>query len=291
MKTRIDPSRVRRLMEQRRIRGAKDLAARLNASERTVRRLLSGKLSDKPRALSLERLARVLGTEPDVLTGETPLPESSEQEREERGGYVRLNVKIGAAEYNALVLNELRYGVPLTTQIELAALLFHIVAQRSLRHRAETLARVQSAFDELARMGEKEAPHLPPFCQLSANLEDALDAEVRSIEQEDIFAEKTDPWVEYPEAPNPLQEEIRRLADEVQDVTVATVEKDFVMYSINHKHAFKLAAEDGELAEAILYGGVSMARLRHLLGDEKTQERVAELRRRWEEAGRQPLHF
>ncbi len=287
METRMDPSRIYRLMERRRIRSAKELAARLHASERTVRRLLSGKLSDNPRALSLERLAEVLGVEPGVLTGEEELPDDTEQERQEPGGTVRLNVKIGAGPYNALILNELRYGVPVKTQVELAALLFHIVAQRSLRHRRQALERTYAANDDLEKLWSSEASHLPCATMWRDFVAEAYEVEEQSIAAEDVFAEMYHPEASYPESPNPFESEILRLVHGNPETgQLIAAEKDFVCYRINPEQAVRFAAGDKDLAKAILRGCFSIAGLRQLLADEKAEERVAELRRRHEEAAR-----
>ena len=289
MEARIDPSRVRTLMERKGIRSARKLAEKLGGSERTVRRLLRGELSVNARALRVDRLASVLDVEPGVLTGEEPMPEDAERDPHDGGESVRLNVKIGAAAYNALILNVLRYGVAPKTQVELAALLFHIVAQRSLRHRREALAKIYSALEELEKLGETEAAHLPKPSIQGSFVEDAYCVEEESIEAEDIFAEKYAPETYYPDAPNPFQAEIERLASGLSGCSIVEAGKDRVMYLINPEQALRLAAGDKDLADAILQGFFSVAGLRQSLGDEKTEERVAELHRRLEEYRRRFL--
>jgi transcriptional regulator with XRE-family HTH domain len=289
----IDLSRIRPLAEAKGIRSAKELARRLGLKpgqngevNRTVYRLWSGRLEKgkqhlRLRAVSLEKLAAVLGVDVAVLTGEAPMPAPDEDaEPSAADGVSTLKVRINAAAYNALVSNEMRYRVPVRTQVELAALLFHVVAQRSLRHRRDALEKIETTLEALRVLGRDAAPHLMSPAAQSVDAEAALNDEHESIEAEDLLAERSysaGGW----DKPNPLALEVSRLALVLpEDERAVGVEKEEVDYRINRPQAMAIAGGDEELAAAVLDGRVSLEGMRNLLAEERRDDRVAELRRR-----------
>lgn len=292
----IDLARIRPLAEAKGITSAKDLARRLGIKgERTAYRLWGGKGRVRLRAVRTERLAHVLGVDVAVLTGEAPMPAAARpdpqlQQHKElfRLFYADVNAPPVPREiYNALALNTVRYGVSLGTQIELAALLFHIVAQRSLRHRRETLAAIEQERERLNALSRERAAHLPIPARGTDIAEEVITAEQRSIEQEDVFT-TSDAFadifsVDYDdlEQRNPLAEEVRRLAAGLPDIEdEVEITKARLSYTINRSQAEKLCGGDEELADELLSGHMRLAGLGGLVGEDKTTERVAELRRR-----------
>jgi hypothetical protein len=248
------------------------------------------KQSVKLRAVKPEKLAAVLGVDVAVLTGEAPMPAPDEDaEPSATHGVSTLKVRIKSTAYNALVSNEMRYRVPVPTQVELAALLFHVVAQRSLRHRREALEEISAKEEALRAAGDEAAPHLPPLV-LRGFAEDALAEEETSIEEEDLFGERHFEHSELcglfedPSGRNPFAAQIRRLAEVLsEDERAVGVEKEEVDYRINRPQAMAIAGGDKELAEAVLDGRVSLEGMRNLLAEERREDRVAELRRRFNE--------
>jgi transcriptional regulator with XRE-family HTH domain len=289
----INPARVRELAEWRGIRSAKQLASKLGVSVRTAYRIWAGDIAPRSRAVELEKLAEVLGVDVAVLTGEAPMPVAQSDDKPEEDvalHHTTLKTVIGAGVANALALNVLRYGVPIKTQVELAALLFHVVAQRSLRHRREALKAIDQAHEHLHALSRERTPHLPSLGRLSIAVDDAMYAEERSIEAEDILAASDEVCsvqngdIHY-EDRNPFAEEIRRLAAGLPDIDEERFETTSygVGYTINRPQAMTLADGDEELAEAILAGTIKLQGLGKLVRADRTQERVAELRRRWDE--------
>jgi hypothetical protein len=297
----VDLSRIRDLARAKGIKSAKDLARRLGLGGGevggTANRLWSGKSGDtrsghktrvKLRAVKPEKLAAVLGVEVAVLTGEAPMPKVQSNDSPEDDMVLRLTTLkavVNTQAANALALNAIRYRVSMTTQIELAALLFHILAQRSLKHRREALTEIRETHDRLNAIGRERAPHLPtPALRMLSD--EALEAENNSIKAEDIFANSDEVYeaqefVDDPEGHNPFVEEVRRLAaglPGIDDEIVITPRE--VSYTISRDRALELCAGDKQLADAVLDGRVHLTGLRGLLGADKTAERVAELRRR-----------
>lgn len=291
----IDPARVRELAERRGIRSAKRLANKLGVSERTAYRIWAGDIAPRFRAVKLEKLAEVLGVDVAVLTGEAPMPVGQSDDKPEdalaRLGHMRLKTVVRTAAANALALNAVRYRVTIKAQLELAALLFHVVAQRSLRHRREALTDLYDDLDRLNALGKARAPHMPSPGPPRAGFDEGLTAETRSIEAEDIFAEAEefsllDSIGEDRVRQNPFAEEIRRLAKGLPDIDEQQIDVTVhgFNYTINRPQAMALADGDEELAEAILDGSIKLQGLTwKLVGEDRTQERVAELRRRQDE--------
>ena len=290
----IDLSRIRLLAEARGIRSPKELARRLGMGGGeiggTAYRLWSGKSGEKTRvklrAVKPEKLAEVLGVKVAVLTGEAPMPPMQSGDTPEDDLALPLTTfkaVVGAEAVNALALNAIRYRVSIRMQVELAALLFHVVAQRSLRHRRETLDVIDQELERLNALGEARAPHLPAPGHPRGEFDDGLTAETRSIEAEDIFADADDFfWLSASERRNPFAEEIRRLAAGLPDIDEQQIDVTAhgVTYAINRPQAMSLADGDEELAEAILDGRIKLQGLGRLVSEDKTPERVAELRRR-----------
>lgn len=288
----IDLARIRPLAEAKGITSAKDLARRLGIKgERTAYRLWGGKERVRPRAVPTERLAEVLGVDVAVLTGEAPMPATArpnpQLQQDMKLFYAEVKATVRREVANALALNAVRYGVSPTTQIELAALLFHIVAQRSLRHRRETLDAIEQERERLNALSRERAAHLPIPARGSDIAEEVMAAEQRSIEQEDVFT-TSDAFadifsVDYDdlEQRNPLAEEVRRLAAGLPDIEDdVEITKARASYTINRSQALKLCGGDEDLADEILAGHMRLAGLGGLVGEDKTTERVAELRRR-----------
>lgn len=285
----IDTQRAQELAKRKGL-GARQLAKLLGVSERSAYRLLSGEAATAGRTIRLERLAQILDVEPGVLTGDLPMPEAVATEADNlgSGGPATLKLSIAPSAFNALVLNRLRYRVPVRTQVELAALLFHMLAQRSLRHRTEAVKKIDAAEAALRAVGREAAPHLPPIV-LRGFSEEAVATEERSIEAEDIFAERhlaLSDYVDFldnPEGNNPVVVELRRLAEGLPGIEgEIAVQKDDVDYRINRSQAMAIAGGDEELAEAVLDGRVSLEGMRGLLAEERRDDRVAELRRRFQ---------
>jgi len=112
------------------------LAARARISEKTVSRLLN--TGTQPRANSVTRIAKALRVEPEDLM--TP-PSGLESEREGRLPY---RAAIDSDNYNFV---EARYGVPVDALIDMAPLLFTVLAEMILAERREDLKRFEAELE------------------------------------------------------------------------------------------------------------------------------------------------
>ena len=130
----LDPERVRKLRDRLSL-SQEGLAKRAdNLNKQTIYRL--EKRRSPVRKGTLGRLAQALGVDPEVLTGEKPIPSDASQPSasEDEASY-QLNVRVDAAVRNAFELVARRYKISVPKIAQLAPLLFVIIAEQSLKHR------------------------------------------------------------------------------------------------------------------------------------------------------------
>ncbi len=173
------PIRPELLRELRRRRGLRlhTLAERAGISKDRVWRIENGTQPGN-REDTQRRLARALGVEPGVLTGERPLPVVAETPRG------RWSVEISQAARNAATLAARRYHVPEALVAELAPLLFVLAAEESLGRRRAVLAELETALAKAAEAGE-DMPHLAGIGEMTAPVRAAVAAEERSVSERD----------------------------------------------------------------------------------------------------------
>ena len=134
----IDPDRLRSLRKKNRLTRL-ELEKKCGINKRTIQRLESKSESQrcqKSQEHTVNSLAKALGVEAGVLTGELPLPESgkahaSDSERVQIGAQVAPKVRL------AYDLIKRRYGVSTTEIINMAPLFFALLAEGSLAWRRE----------------------------------------------------------------------------------------------------------------------------------------------------------
>ena len=158
------------------------LAEKCKCSKETISRWERGEIGNV-RSLSRENLTRALGVEWEQLT----LAPVDEDESERFPAKVTLNVRIGARGRNALTLVCLRYGLNVADVIELAPLLFLIIAEKSLVHREEKLQEILERHELDDDEDRAVAPHLKTEFARSGITQDALEFEEESISKRDIF--------------------------------------------------------------------------------------------------------
>ncbi len=181
------PIRPELLRELRRRQGLRlhTLAERAGISKDSVWRIENG-MQPGNREDTQRRLARALGVEPGMLTGERPLPEVVEAPRG------RWTVEISQAARNAAVLAARRYRVSEPLIVELAPLLFVLAAEESLGRRRALLAELETALAKATEAGE-QMPHLAGIGEASEPVHAAVVAEEKSVSARDVFAQDLDP--------------------------------------------------------------------------------------------------
>jgi transcriptional regulator with XRE-family HTH domain len=285
MKQRVDPERLTAAMARKGL-SVKALARKASTgehriSERTIARLRSGKEVGGVRRQTIAALAAAL--DPGFLTGELPAPDANPQESP-YSPETRWNIRLPKAIRNAYSLVALRYHIPAARIIELAPLVFLLMAEQNLASRKQCLKEMRKAYAARQELAE-QARHLPVNAAYDSELEGIYGAEQSSIDQRDLFAEallgdKRLGMVEFYEdydedRHNPFAAFLRALAVEL-DATEAsadihTVSRYRAEYTLCSEDALVLADGDGGLVTDILDGSIPLRDLpsEFLQGDAK----------------------
>ena len=183
----IVPDRLRQLRKRANL-SRKRLAERSKISPRQLQRLESETAPSKVvRERTILELARVLRVDLGVLTGDLPMPEPSSDEELEAGERVQMSALVWPQVYLAYALIRRRYKVNPTTIINLAPLLFTLLAEGSFAWRRRKLEEVQEAAERLYDLGEPGG-HLS-FAFADFRAKEGAAAEEESIEMNDLFGE------------------------------------------------------------------------------------------------------
>lgn len=159
------------------------LASVSKVSKKTISRIESGTL-DGNRKEAIERLARALGITHEALC--RPPEENADQGADtSESVYRKLTTHLSPEANLAFAFVEERYGVSSEYLIEMAPLLFTLLAEASLNWRREKLKQAEDAFDRLSSIGAA-FPHLS-FCGGPRREEDMLDIEQSCIDEGDVF--------------------------------------------------------------------------------------------------------
>src|SRR6266700_2332775 len=168
---------------------------------------------------TVERLAKALEVDPEVLTGVRPIPDDiTEQGTPSKEPGYQLNVRVDAAVRSAFELVARRYGVSVSKIAQLAPLLFVIVAEASLKHRREKLAEFEEA---LGRVEKLEYDFLPSSG--TDDQDEKIQAERASIERCDLFGrDRFDPYgvVYHEDGSNPFGAYLKALTARNGDVKI-----------------------------------------------------------------------
>ena len=232
----IQPERLRRLRKEKGLSRA-ELAKRSKVSARTIQRLENeSERTETNREYTLDSLAKVLGVEEGVLTGEVPFPDASKAPAPER---VQIGAQVAPKARLAYDLIKRRYGVSATEIINMAPLFFTLLAEGSLARRREKLGEAREAIGRLDELGE-ESGH-PIFTGATTVALNADMAEDESIAKADLFGEHllsdshTYSFVYEPFDPsteNPFAGHLRRLADDLDRPGVVKVKRGGLSYGV-----------------------------------------------------------
>jgi transcriptional regulator with XRE-family HTH domain len=265
-----------RLVRKIRELSREDLAGKARLTSKTIYRLEKGDEAKPIRQANLDRLAQALGVDPDVLTGEKPVPtDASEPSASTDGAFYQLHVRVDATVRNAFELVARRYGISLSTIVEFAPLLFDIMAGGSLKHRSTKLEAFKAALRSIEEIGTS-FPHLsPPIFSGGDDQEAAIRAEERSIADRDVFGLKvphrrtrstTGPegwevfsiWDEDTE--NPFAAYLTMLTGD-SDIAIDALGPSWTNYEVCRSDATVLAGGDEEIADWILRGEIPIQRM------------------------------
>ena len=235
------------------------LAEAVKCTKDTVSRWERGTVQAVRRSYR-EALCKALGTTWSKLTA--PAPEETESDR--LFGRVAVSASIRAHGRAALQLVAMRYGVPPHEILELAPLLFLVLAERSLLHRRQRLKDIDSAFDELDERVTANLAHLgPQVLARSISADDCLVEESKSIDNRDVFGHSID-WTEQDEGP--FMYFMRELVAELPKGLVSMVSYDgatidsYRLAEGTLRQALGLAdGTDARVLNHIWYGGLDLA--------------------------------
>ena len=176
----IDPNCLRALRDSRNLSRDK-LANQSGVSARQIARIEGRDATVAVRPSTLQSLAKALDVELAVLKGEKPLPPSRPQSDD-----VRLNVRMGSATRLDYDLVSLRYEVTPKQIVDLAPLLFTMLAEGSLAWREDKVRPVTEALEQFQTLAA-ENPHLSFAGSEDGNLYEGYWIELLSIEQVDLL--------------------------------------------------------------------------------------------------------
>ena len=230
----IDPDRLRTLRNAQGLSRA-SLAERSRVSERTIQRWETGSGASRAvREHTLNQLTKALRVEPDVLTGEAPLPASP-------GGSapsppsVQIGAQVTPKARLAYDLVRRRYGVTATEVINMAPLFFVLLAEGSLAWRREKLREADEAIGRLDEMKDQTGIWL--FCSATTVARNATVEEQESIDKTDLFGthlwDRGDGFGDSPfdqSETNPFAGYLRKLASDLGEPSVVDVERESLSY-------------------------------------------------------------
>ena len=225
----IDPERLRRLRKEKGLSRVK-LAARSKVSPRTIQRLENepGR-TQTHREHTLDCLAKVLGVEAGVLTGDMPFPDVSKTPNPER---VQIGAQVAPKAKLAYDLAGRRYGVSATEIINMAPLLFTLLAEGSLAWRREKLEEANEAIDRLNQVNREMGSRIFEYDAIFETVEQ------KSIEKADLFGDDlfdSDQGIVLdapfdPSKGNPFAYYLRKLAADLDSPGVVALARDNLSY-------------------------------------------------------------
>lgn len=285
----INAERLSKLRQWRKI-PLSELARRANLSSRQIQRLESEQTTSKAtRESTLMKLAKALDVEPGVLTGQLPDPTSEELPRSDEMERVSISAKITPSAHLAFAFIKRRYGVNLTTIVNMAPLFFTLLAEGSLKWRHEKLSEVSETINKLGIIGG-DAGHLA-FTNAAWRIDEAATEEQRSIDKVDIFGEEISEAAYdlgfRPSESNPFADYLRKLAKELDNGGVVEIDPggdksldwgvswNFPDYVVCRDELDTLTGGSDTAKFALQTGDVRLADIpEELLAEEATDERV-----------------
>ena len=263
---------------------------------RTIQRLENPAHSNTtPHWTTVERLAKALQIAPEVLTGELPLPQTGKAPAPAQR--VQVNAEIAPKARLAYDLVKSRYGVSATEIINMAPLLFVLLAEGSLGWRRSKLEEAGEAISRLDEIGNEVGYWLFGTATTVALNADTLEKE--SIAKADIFGDHlfSDSHDTFGDDPfdrsksNPFAGYLRKLAADLENPGVVEVERDdlsygspwlrFPDYDLCNDEIEKVTNDSLDAKRALETGHVRLSEIpEELKGDDAGKERAAWLEER-----------
>ncbi|MDE0254227.1 MAG: helix-turn-helix transcriptional regulator [Rhodospirillaceae bacterium] len=309
----IEPNRLTELRQGKGLSRAQ-LAMESHISQRQITRI-EGNAADaatKVRQRTVTELARALGVEPDVLTGDLPMPDAGSHARSSRGVSRQVSARLRPEASLACTLVERRYGVSRTTLFNAAPLMFVLLAEGSFVWRREELEKAEDAAEHLSnvRLGNRT------FASAAGEAWNGASYERDSINKRDLFGEELfertdieerveagvrtiyDNSVDLgydPTTNNPFADYLRHLAAQIGDPDIVEIDQakgivrfgpleNFPESTVCGADFAKFTGGSGRLNLAALLGYLYLDRIpEELLADDASNKRIAWLDERLDE--------
>ena len=298
----IDPDRLSSLRKKNKLT-RHELEKKSGINRRTIQRLESESESQrcqKSQEHTVNSLAKTLGVEPGVLTGELPLPESDKAPEPER---VQIGAQVAPKVRLAYDLIKRRYGVSTTEMITMGPLFFALLAEGSLAWRREKLKEVEETKSRLEQIeGFWRGGTLGWIAEGTLH-DEGIRAENDSIKKADLFGEHLlsyDTYTEhfnnyffYPSADNPFASYLRTLKAKLSitddDKVKVGEEKDgdlvfgsplkFPDYDVCYDELDRIANDSSSAKVALEAGHVKLSEIpEELMAEDASEERAKWLR-------------
>ena len=176
----IQPETLRKLRKEREL-SQQELAKEARIDKKTVAHIEGGK--GEPRVSTVERIAKVLRVDPQVLV-EGPESEAVRDVELQKLGLRVVKLPLDGETLIAYDLVEKHYGVGMRSLVYAAPMLFTLLAEMSLRERRRRLEKMKEEWEAYERnVPQYMIPH-------GARHEDSANAEENSINKRDLFARR-----------------------------------------------------------------------------------------------------
>ena len=245
------------------------------------------------REFTVRRLAGALKVPPEVLSGDSPLPDDPGLESTRTRHTVTVRLSHVADLHYELVSR--RYGVSREELVENAPLLFTVLAEDSLRWRNERVRKTRELFKTLQDLEGLFGVEVP-YAVDEEGLEPAnLGHELESIARNDVFGEvsMTDRQ-KYDGSPNPFAEYLARTfgswlsgdtvslnihpaapPELIWDAPFVPPDRQFPEHSLLERFLSEITGGNFEAAFALRRGIVRLHDIPpDLWGEDRTQERI-----------------
>ena len=249
------------------------LADALKCTKDTVSRWERG-ATKSARSHLRKRLCKTLHVSWEKLT--TP-PEQTDSKQEGILGRKWIKWAAPTRVRTALQLVALRYNVKPNEVLELAPLLFLIVAERSLLERRRRLEEIYAVYAEMEAKVMRNAAHLGGILAVHGSADDQVNEEEKSLAEGDVFGRLIKNPYRMDEDEGPFVHYIRDLAKGIPEDALAsidTLDGDTIRsYQIadGTLHECTEISEDDEqgerLLDAIRYGSIDLAECRRAKRD------------------------
>ena len=267
------------------------LADRSNVSERQLARLESAPNAVPVRMTTSKRIAQALGTDREKLSGAIPIPQNPEKLED-----VGLRVRVSPQLQLAYDLVSYRYGPTRREIVELAPLLFVLLAEGSLAWRRERTEQVDELIGRLQDIHKQTALYGVSFLEL---VREGNEYERGSIENADLMGDdvRREEWGDgYAGVPFraylcKLAEDMSGAVDFSQNASDATVGFGTIWgaepYEVCRDILGELTGGSKLARRALLHGDVRLAQIpKDLMSPKAKDARVAWLEERLSDEGR-----